>query len=261
MTLQTGCLMANEPCAPESEEWIGLLEDTKDPDEDWSLLVCKYVREACSIVATIFPIVCHGLFDEARRKYPDILKQTNALEAGILGWMAQAAPEDLTPASHTNFFWNSWRSSRLKLHNLLFMLANLVENTPADRISQPLDPYDTFALRATKDQCLIVIATAAQEIVDAIPISLGGKSHEFATEVYASWFEGMAQISPLSYVYTIRTVPKPLRNTARLALLAIGKERGILQAFKTRPGAVQYAPEATVGISLDDAVENVMEVV
>ncbi|KAG7144225.1 hypothetical protein HYQ46_007030 [Verticillium longisporum] len=120
MTLQTGCLMANEACPPESDEWVGLLEDTRDPDEGWS--------------------------------------------------------------------------------------------------------------------------------------------PEFATATYASWFEGMSQISPLSHVYTTRTVPKHLRNTARLALLAIGKERGILQAFKTRPGAVQYAAEAAVGISLDDTMENVTEV-
>ncbi|RXG42572.1 hypothetical protein VDGE_03535 [Verticillium dahliae] len=260
MTLQTGCLMANEACPPESDEWVGLLEDTRDPDEGWSLLVCRYICKACSLICTIFPIVCEGLFDEARQHYHSLLEQVSALEHECLRWMAQAAPEELAPSSHTHFFWNIWRSARLKLHNLFFMLANLVLHTPTDRISQSTEIFDSFILEATKGRCLAIVATAAQETIDSIPVSLGGRSPEFATATYASWFEGMSQISPLSHVYTTRTVPKHLRNTARLALLAIGKERGILQAFKTRPGAVQYAAEATVGISLDDTMESVTEV-
>ncbi|CRK17376.1 hypothetical protein BN1708_012036 [Verticillium longisporum] len=252
--------MANEACPPESDEWVGLLEDTRDPDEGWSLLVCRYICKACSLISTIFPMVCEGLFDEARRHYHSLLEQVSALEHECLRWMAQAAPEELAPSSHTHFFWNIWRSARLKLHNLFFMLANLVLHTPMHRISQSAEIFDSFMLEATKDRCLAIVATAAQETIDSIPVSLGGRSPEFATATYASWFEGMSQISPLSHVYTTRTVPKHLRNTARLALLAIGKERGILQAFKTRPGAVQYAAEAAVGISLDDTMENVTEV-
>ncbi|KAG7142141.1 hypothetical protein HYQ45_001418 [Verticillium longisporum] len=219
-----------------------------------------YICKACSLISTIFPMVCEGLFDEARRHYHSLLEQVSALEHECLRWMAQAAPEELAPSSHTHFFWNIWRSARLKLHNLFFMLANLVLHTPMHRISQSAEIFDSFMLEATKDRCLAIVATAAQETIDSIPVSLGGRSPEFATATYASWFEGMSQISPLSHVYTTRTVPKHLRNTARLALLAIGKERGILQAFKTRPGAVQYAAEAAVGISLDDTMENVTEV-
>ncbi|ROT41319.1 hypothetical protein SODALDRAFT_338703 [Sodiomyces alkalinus F11] len=252
--IQIHCLMTNTECPPESWDWIrNLSAKGVDEEESFLLGILRYLNHTCSIVSIVMPLVQHGLFLDACTNYDELVRQADAAERSIVPWMgffrATAGGADAT----TRYFLNVWWSARIKLHHMLVLLTNLVADAPVRTPS--LHSADLQSRRASY---LAIVAEAARDIIDDMPVSLGGLSGESETTGThaADWYEGVRLVWPLTVVYTVRTVPKDLRLAARTALFFIGKHRGIIQALKSRPGTTTYVPQAMTGIPVDDLLDN-----
>lgn len=195
-------------------------------------------------------ICVERLFQEAMSTYIDLTQEVDAIEQAMMDWMSRASRDEMLVGPITQYFWNTFRATRLKLHHVVLLLSNLVQHGP-----EP-SPVYVSALARRRKICYEMIGAASKAIVDDVPASLGGKSSEFSTDPHGAWFEGIRHIGPLATVFTIRTVPRHLRITAKWALVSIAKDRGILQALRSRPAATNYAPEAMVGVPIDEVVES-----
>lgn len=236
-------------CPAESEAWLDIVEGFRDPNDSLVLRISRYVIGACSLLSKMIPWLIEGNFSEACANWTTIVQEVDLLEQQMLEWLALATTPELDTGPVMGHFWNSWRCARLKLQHSTILLSNVVQYGPVAA------PVDHSVLERRRKHCSLLIATTAQHIISSMPASLGGMSREFRADLHGAWFEGMRTIWPLTNLYTVRTVPRELRLVAKRALISIGKEIGILQALKSQPGQVPYAPEALVGIPMDQTVE------
>lgn len=195
-------------------------------------------------------MLIEGRYEEACAGWERFAREVDDLEGLVTTWMETATEAERDPGPITDYFLNTWRCARIKLHHIMILLSNVVQYGPAP------SPVDHSVLQRRRQLAHVLIATTAQDILDSVPVSLGGMSREFASDLHAAWFEGMRLIWPLATLYTVRSVPADLRMVAKLALISVGTERGIMQALKSQPGPMRYVPEAMVGIRMDDAADS-----
>lgn len=245
--------MTNTECPPESWEWLDSLS-ARAVDEEESALLCilEYLNHTCSIVSTVIPIVRRGLFVDACTKYDELVRQAAAAEKSIVPWIGIFRATFGDSDAITRYFLNMWWSARIRLHHFLVLLTNLVAHASAGTPS-----FNAADWQLRKESCLAIVAEAARDIIEGMPVSLGGLSEESEpTNAHADWFEGLRLVWPLTVVYTVKTVPRDLRLDARTALFSIGKQKGIMQALKSRPGTMTYVPQAMTGIPVDELIES-----
>ncbi|KAH6695286.1 hypothetical protein F5X68DRAFT_198198 [Plectosphaerella plurivora] len=191
-------------------------------------------------------MLVEGRYEEACASWERIAQEVDDLEELVARWMATGTTSLRDPGPITDYFLNTWRCARIKLHHSTILLSNIVQYGPV------LSPVAHAVLQRRRQLALVLIATTAQDILDSVPMSLGGRNKELTSDLHAAWFEGMRLIWPLTTLYTVRTIPVDIRVVARAALISVGTERGILQALRSRPGPMPYVPEALVGIPMDD---------
>lgn len=180
-------------------------------------------------------------------------------------WM-HAAPEfQIEPGPMWGYFWNSWRSARIKVHHMIILISNLVEYGEPSLVPEDYDAdcggcplLSPEVLHARREFCTSIIATAGRDVVEGIPRSLGGKMPDLDPDLPSSYFDGVRLIWPLSHLYILPTAPRHLRIVARDALLRIAKEKGILTALKPRAGGMLFPEAALKGIPVDN-LEDVVE--
>lgn len=191
------------------------------------------------------PIARQGDTGRACAEYDDIAAACDAAELAMLEW-ARGAPEYRTEAGPVyGYFWNTWRSARIKLHYMMILLANVVEHAPDC-------PFEPAVLERRRGLSTGIIAATARDIVESIPRSLGGKMPDQDPHSPATFFDAARLVWPLSHLYVIPVSPRDLRIVARDTLLRIARERGILTALKPRAGGLQFPAEALKGIPVDN---------
>ncbi|GJC80340.1 hypothetical protein ColLi_03178 [Colletotrichum liriopes] len=243
--LQVQHTITNTPCPPEFDHWLNIIEQTLHPVEALFLQIGRYISSACSLLSRLMPITRSGDTKRACAEYEQLLSECDQAELVMSEWM-QAAPEyQIDPAPVYDYFWNSWRSARIKLHHMVILLTNLVEHAPGC-------PYNPHALQTRRDLCMEVIAASGRDVVDGIPRSLGGKARDTDPHAPTAYFDAVRLIWPLSHLYVIPTTPSHLRVAAREALLRIGREKGILTALTPRAGGAHFPPETLKGIPVDE---------
>ncbi|TEA14924.1 Beauvericin cluster-specific repressor BEA4 [Colletotrichum sidae] len=202
-----------------------------------------FTRPGRQIFWTMFTIV--GDREAACACYDELVQGCDNAELTMLEWV-RSAPEYQTGAGPVwQYFWNAWRTVRMKLHHMMILLTNLVEHS-AD------SPFQPEALRERRQLCRGIIASTAQEVVGSIPKSLGGSMPDVDSTTPSAYFDACRVIWPLSHLYVVPTAPRHLRIVARDALFRIGREKGILTALKPRPGRGRFPPETLAGLPTDD---------
>lgn len=225
------------------------MEAIGDPDDAMLLHITRYVDGACGLFSQVIPWLIEGNYSAACANWATIISAVSDLEVQLQKWLATATRREIEPGGISNYFWNTWRCARLKLQHTIILLSNVVQYGPVP------SPIDDGVLEERRQLSRALVAETARGILATIPMMLGGTAEDFSTSTHGIWFEGMRMIWPLTNVYTMRTIPRQLRLTAKAALATIGDSIGIKQALKSRPGAVVYVPEATIGIPIDPTVE------
>ncbi|KAK1977016.1 hypothetical protein LZ30DRAFT_753112 [Colletotrichum cereale] len=243
--LQIQYTMTNTPCPPEFDHWLNIIEQTLHPAEALLVQIGRSISSTCSLLSRLVPIVRSGDTKRACAAYGPCLFECDHAELVMSEWM-RAAPEHQSGALPAlGYFWNTWRTARIKVHHMMILLTNLVEHV--------LDcPYSPGALQSRRELHLKVIATSSRDVVDSIPKSLGGKAPNSDPHTPTAYYDAVRLVWPLSHLYVIPTTPRHLRMAAREALLRIGREQGILAALRPRPGGTLFPPEALKGIPVDD---------
>jgi hypothetical protein len=226
--------------------WLDTIEAIGDEDEMLIICISRYIVRACRIFPVITPMLVEGRYEEACTRWEQIAQDVDDLEDLVARWMATGTTAQRDSGPITDYFLNSWRCARIKLHHITILLSNVVQYGPAR------SPVDDTILQRRRQLARVIIASAAQDILDSVPVSLGGRAKELTSDLHAAWFEGIRLIWPLATLYTVRTIPPDLRIVAKAALITVGTERGILQALKSHPGPMPYVPEALIGISMDE---------
>ncbi|KAK2022549.1 hypothetical protein LX32DRAFT_190958 [Colletotrichum zoysiae] len=243
--LQIQYTLTNTPSPPEFHHWLNIIEQDMHPVEASLLQIGRSISSACSLLSKLVPVVRSGDTQRAIAAYGPLLSEFNQAELAMSEWM-QAAPEDQTgPAPSFDYFWNSWRSAQIKLHHMMLLLTNLVEDAPDC-------PFSPESLQSRRELCLQVIATSSRDVFNTIPASLGGNAPSADPRSPTAYYDAVRLIWPLTHLYIIPTTPTHLRVAAREALLRIGTEQGIMAALRPRPGRVQFPPEALKGVPVDD---------
>ncbi|KAH7367099.1 hypothetical protein B0T11DRAFT_50364 [Plectosphaerella cucumerina] len=244
--IQINCIITSAQCPPESDMWLDTIEAIGDEDEMLIICISRYIVQACRIFPVITPMLVEGRYEEACNRWEQIAQEVDDLEDLVARWMATGTTAQRDSGPITDYFLNSWRCARIKLHHITILLSNIVQYGPAP------SPVDDTILQRRRQLARVIIASAAQDILDSVPVSLGGRAKELTSDLHAAWFEGIRLIWPLATLYTVRTIPPDLRIVAKAALITVGTERGILQALKSHPGPMPYVPEALIGIPMDE---------
>ncbi|TDZ31359.1 hypothetical protein C8035_v005981 [Colletotrichum spinosum] len=243
--VQIQCVISNTPPPGDFDRWLRIIEQTLQAGEALPLNTGRYIASACSLLSRILPITLEGDREAACVCYDVLVQGCDNAELTMLEWV-RSAPEYQTGAGPVwQYFWNAWRTVRMKLHHMMILLTNLVEHS-AD------SPFQPEALRERRQLCRGIIASTAQEVVDSIPKSLGGSMPDVDSTTPSAYFDACRVIWPLSHLYVIPTAPRRLRIVARDALFRIGREKGILTALKPRPGRGRFPPETLAGLPTDD---------
>ncbi|KAK1622862.1 hypothetical protein BDP81DRAFT_140373 [Colletotrichum phormii] len=262
--IQVQLTIANTPCPPDFERWLDIIEATLQPNEGLLLQTGRYLSAACSLLSTLIPITISGDASRARAAYPALIAESDRADLAMAEWMRVAPEFQIEPGPVWGYFWNSWRSARIKVHHMIILISNLVEYG-----EPPLVPEDCDAecggcpllhpevLRARREFCMGIIATAGRDVAEGIPRSLGGKMPDLDPDLPSAYFDAVRLIWPLSHLYVIPTTPRHLRIMAREALLRIAKEKGILTALKPRAGGMMFPEAALRGIPVDNLEEDV----
>ncbi|KAI3555629.1 hypothetical protein CABS03_00281 [Colletotrichum abscissum] len=250
--IQVQLTIANTPCPPDFERWLDIIEATLQPSEGLLLHTARYLSAACSLLSKLIPLTLSGDASRARAAYPALIAESDRADLAMAEWM-HAAPEfQFEPGPMWGYFWNSWRSARIKVHHMIILISNLVEYGGGCPLLNP------EVLHARREFCMGIIATAGRDVVEGIPRSLGGKMPDLDPDLPSSYFDGVRLIWPLSHLYILPTAPRHLRIVARDALLRIAKEKGILTALKPRAGGMLFPEAALRGIPVDN-LEDVIE--
>ncbi|TID05034.1 hypothetical protein CH35J_003006 [Colletotrichum higginsianum] len=237
--------ITNTPCPPEFDHWLNVIEQTLQPAEALFLHTGRYISSACSLLSRLIPIVRNVDLKRACAEYDQLLFECDLAELVMSEWMRTSPEYQVDPGPVHTYFWDSWRSARIKLHHMIILLANLVEHVPDCA-------FDCGALQSRRRLSAEIIAVSGRDIVDGIPPSLGGKSPASDPRSPATYLEAVRLVWPLSHVYVIPTAPRHLRIAAKAALLRIGKENGILSALRPRAGGALFPSEALKGMPVDD---------
>ncbi|KAK6227367.1 hypothetical protein QIS74_00922 [Colletotrichum tabaci] len=237
--------ITNTPCPPEFDHWLNVIEQTLQPAEALFLHTGRYISSACSLLSRLIPIVRNVDLKRACAEYNQLLFECDLAELVMSEWMRTSPEYQVDPGPVHTYFWDSWRSARIKLHHMIILLANLVEHAPDCA-------FDRGALQSRRRLSAEIIAVSGRDIVDGIPPSLGGKSPASDPRSPATYLEAVRLVWPLSHVYVIPTAPRHLRIAAKAALLRIGKENGILTALRPRAGGALFPSEALKGMPVDD---------
>lgn len=194
------------------------------------------------------PIVRGGDMPAACASYEDILDECDRAELVMLEWIQSSSSSDAVPEHRpgvgpvSSYFWNCWRSARIKLQHMVLLLTNLVSHAPGC-------PFEPEALAARRELCMEIIASAAADVVGAIPGALDVVEE---TDSPAAYFAAVRLVWPLSHVVIVPSAPRDLRIAAGRALRRIGREEGILTALKPRPGSAGFPSEALAGLPIGD---------
>ncbi|OHE93104.1 hypothetical protein CORC01_11593 [Colletotrichum orchidophilum] len=267
--IQVQLTIANTPCPPDFERWLDIIESTLQPGEGLLLQTGRYLSAACSLLSKLIPLTISGDAERARAAYPALVAECDRADLAMAEWMRAAPEYQIEPGPVWGYFWNSWRSARIKVHHMMILISNLVEYgepplVPADYAvggggggdgggGCPL--LNPEVLRARRESCMAIIAAAGRDVAEGIPRSLGGKMPDMDPDSPAAYFDAVRLIWPLSHLYVIPTAPRHLRIAAREALVRIAKEKGILTALKPRAGGVLFPAAALRGIPVDDLGE------
>ncbi|KAK1483038.1 hypothetical protein CABS01_02774 [Colletotrichum abscissum] len=263
--IQVQLTIANTPCPPDFERWLDIIEATLQPSEGLLLHTARYLSAACSLLSKLIPLTLSGDASRARAAYPALIAESDRADLAMAEWM-HAAPEfQFEPGPMWGYFWNSWRSARIKVHHMIILISNLVEYGEPSLVPEDYDVdcggcplLNPEVLHARREFCMGIIATAGRDVVEGIPRSLGGKMPDLDPDLPSSYFDGVRLIWPLSHLYILPTAPRHLRIVARDALLRIAKEKGILTALKPRAGGMLFPEAALRGIPVDN-LEDVIE--
>ncbi|KAK1991026.1 hypothetical protein LX36DRAFT_663693 [Colletotrichum falcatum] len=263
--LQIQYTLTNTPNPPEFHRWLGIIEQTMHPLEAVLVQVGRSISSACSLLSKLVPVVRSGNTQRAVAAYESLLSEFDHAELvmsewlraapknqirpeeeiGMSEWMQADSDRQTGPAPKFDYFWNTWRSARIKVHHMMILLTNLVEYAPDC-------PYSPDALQSRRKRYLQVIAASSRAVINTIPTSLGGNAPSADSRSPTAYYDAVRLIWPLTHVYVIPTTPTHLRMAAREALLRIGREQGIMAALRPRPGVAVFPPEALKGIPVDD---------
>ncbi|KAF6811492.1 hypothetical protein CPLU01_15102 [Colletotrichum plurivorum] len=232
--IQIQCTITNSPCPPEFARWLAIIEHTQQPGEALPVRTGRYIASACSLLSRMMPVVRRGDMPAACGIYEEILNECNQTELTMLEWIQSSSAPDAAPEHRpgegpvSSYFWNCWRSARIKLQHMVLLLANLISHAPGC-------PFEPESLAARRQLCMDIIAGAAADVVEGIPGALDAVDDE--ADSPAAYFAAVRLVWPLSHVYIVPSAPRDLRIAAGLALRRIGREKGILTALRPRPGS------------------------
>ncbi|KAF6824616.1 hypothetical protein CMUS01_10168 [Colletotrichum musicola] len=247
--IQIQCTITNSPCPPEFARWLAIIEHTQQPGEALPVRTGRYIASACSLLSRMMPVVRRGDMPAACEIYEEILKECDQTELTMLEWIQSSSAPDAAPEHRpgegpvSSYFWNCWRSARIKLQHMILLLANLVSHAPGC-------PFEPGSLAARRQLCMDIIASAAADVVEGIPGALDAADDE--ADSPAAYFAAVRLVWPLSHVHIVPSAPRDLRIAAGLALRRIGREKGILTALRPRPGSAGFPPEALAGLPIGD---------
>ncbi|KAH8886550.1 hypothetical protein GQ53DRAFT_727545 [Thozetella sp. PMI_491] len=240
-TIQIQCMISNVRCPADLTVWLNGLQAFLTPEEETLLNVARFISTACSLFELAMPLIVDSKFPEACEVYPDTAYL--AEEAEVMSpWMPQQPRDGIYRGYRT-----SWCGCRIKLNYVIILLSSLVEHAPNS-------PYSPEALTWQRRQCLYNTACISADIIEGLPILLGGCASDLDLDSPSAGYVGMRLVWPLTSMFMIPTVPAQHRAVAKDALLKIGRDLGVLQALRGYTGYKRFPREALSDIDLDETV-------
>ncbi|KAI9172125.1 negative acting factor [Paramyrothecium foliicola] len=215
--IQIQAVISNGECPPETEQWLGIIQQTLHDDEYIALHVSVFVHRIAQIQHRVRHILNSRDFDTAGQQFYDI---TYAISTAIQD-LNEAYPQEPAVRVLDHYMHLMRCSVLIKVHGLIQSLVNFLthdQNCPV-----PLE-----RLKSQWFSSLHTIRTIARDILEAVPKFTAFLST--STDMSAL-FDGLKIIWPLTAVNTTTGTLPEQKEAAANFLVLVGQRSGVRQAF------------------------------
>ena len=242
------------PCPGETTEWLNILRnDPAEGEERW-ITVVEYGSRVASISWRIRQTIASADAEELARTFPALLEEVDSIEDDVLIWKRyhEAPPTNSQDAMPNIFIWNMYRTTRIKLLQLVIKILNHVEH-----LSIPVTNFR--ALEKRRFTCILTVQTMFQEVLDSVPMALEQPEsepigHALTHSRPLHWDDVFRCLASLKVIWFSDLALPQQRHLAYLGLRRCADELGMRHAM-ILPPYVEMSTEAyNMGCTRDNCL-------